>query len=826
MNQQTSPRYPRLSTAAALLLAALALLALPGAAHAQWTQPDANNNISNTNTGGNVGVGTSAPTAELHVVSRAPGLPAVKVRGASGQTANLLEFRTPDDNLRSYVSAGGSLFFNPAMDEVGAAITLAPHFNGKYYATTEHNTFVIDGANMLHYGLYTNPTVRMFLIKDVNGYNAVEVNKIGMTTFRGDMRNRGWVTNIHVDSSGAYYANTADGLLINGTGLTNHGMYTGGALRMLRVVGTGEALAVTRENLTGFGTLAPGARVEIVGTGSTAATASLSVKNSGGAPALLVRDSGAVGIGTGNPDAAYKLDVAGSVNASGLCLGGACKANWSEVGGGQWSSSGTADISNTNTGNVGVGVTSPAVKLHVGGGARVDGGATGRVYLGTGAAANARGLELIEENATTFSIRHHDPGVAWRNIVINPYAGSVGVNTLRPLGPLSVGDSSVAGSDGFIVLGKKTATGGTRQIRMGYDSNFNFVIGDYGNNNTAGAWTSQFAINWQAPSNSLYINSAGKVGIGTGSPGAAYKLDVAGSVNASGLCIADVCKSSWSEVGGGTSQWANNSATGAIYYNSGSVGVGTAGPDQRLGVQGMAGFYPQAWVQPTTRGMFMGHFGTAASIYAFNYPAGTGDSLALTGGTLDFGVYPNGGGGSRTQSMVIANDGRVGIRTASPSHTLEVAGTIHATEAITGATINATYQDVAEWVPSTQKLSAGTVVVLDADRTNHVVASRAAYDTKVAGVISEQPGLLLGVGGEGKLMVATTGRVRVRVDATRAPIRIGDLIVTSDRHGMAMRSEPISVGGRQIHAPGTIIGKALEPLEKGVGEILVLLSLQ
>jgi hypothetical protein len=29
-----------------------------------------------------------------------------------------------------------------------------------------------------------------------------------------------------------------------------------------------------------------------------------------------------------------------------------------------------------------------------------------------------------------------------------------------------------------------------------------------------------------------------------------------------------------------------------------------------------------------------------------------------------------------------------------------------------------------------------------------------------------------------------------------------------------------------IHRPGTIIGKALEPLEGGVGEILVLLSLQ
>jgi len=41
-----------------------------------------------------------------------------------------------------------------------------------------------------------------------------------------------------------------------------------------------------------------------------------------------------------------------------------------------------------------------------------------------------------------------------------------------------------------------------------------------------------------------------------------------------------------------------------------------------------------------------------------------------------------------------------------------------------------------------------------------------------------------------------------------------------------MKSEPITIGKRKMHAPGTLIGKALEPLAKGTGEILVLLSLQ
>ena len=55
---------------------------------------------------------------------------------------------------------------------------------------------------------------------------------------------------------------------------------------------------------------------------------------------------------------------------------------------------------------------------------------------------------------------------------------------------------------------------------------------------------------------------------------------------------------------------------------------------------------------------------------------------------------------------------------------------------------------------------------------------------------------------------------------------IGDLLVTSNVPGVAMKSEPIDLGGVQIHRSGTLIGKALELLEKGSGTILVLLSLQ
>jgi len=129
-------------------------------------------------------------------------------------------------------------------------------------------------------------------------------------------------------------------------------------------------------------------------------------------------------------------------------------------------------------------------------------------------------------------------------------------------------------------------------------------------------------------------------------------------------------------------------------------------------------------------------------------------------------------------------------------------------------------------VPASEQIPAGTVVVLDSTKSNHVIASTKGYDTRVAGVISAQPGIALGEGGDSKVLVATTGRVRVKVDASHGPIQIGDLLVTSDVPGVAMKSEPVNLGGVQLHRPGTLIGKALEQLEKGSGKILVLLSLQ
>jgi hypothetical protein len=167
------------------------------------------------------------------------------------------------------------------------------------------------------------------------------------------------------------------------------------------------------------------------------------------------------------------------------------------------------------------------------------------------------------------------------------------------------------------------------------------------------------------------------------------------------------------------------------------------------------------------------------------------------------------------------SSGNIGIGTTSPSAKLHVEGNV-----TVSGNIAAKYQDLAEWVPSRHAMAPATVVILDPELANHVMPSQQAYDTRVAGVISARPGVLLGEAGDDKVVVATTGRVHVRVAAGDTPIRVGDLLVTSDVEGVAMRSQPVEIGGIPFHRPGTVIGKALEPLDGGVGEILVLLSLQ
>jgi hypothetical protein len=460
----------------------------------------------------------------------------------------------------------------------------------------------------------------------------------------------------------------------------------------------------------------------------------------------------------------------------------------------QWTTSGT---NTTTTNNVGVGTATPEAGLHISTSSTVPGN---------------RGI--IDEQtsndgtAATFLFRKSRAGAVVQNgdnIGHVTGAGFDGTSFVTATRLRFVVDGAV--SAGNVPMGMQflTGTNGSGVERMRLTSAGNLGIGTAAPGVVNG-------VNF-APYIPVHIQTLG---------GGAASLLVDSANPASGFVLNDssqpVDNRMWSisqTAGSGKLSFSTHTDSGVkaervIIDRTGHVGIGTVTPSTaKLVIAGTAG----------TEGLDLASTDQYANLRVIRNSNGASDKdlylQFMAGATSRTHFYSD-----NAESMTLAS-GRLGIGTTTPVSKLHVVGDI----TVTG-NINAKYQDVAEWVPSTQKLQAGTVVVVDAEGNNHVLASGKAYDTSVAGVISAQPGLTLGEAGEGKALVATTGRVKVKVDATRAPIRAGDLLVTSDVAGVAMRSEPVSLGGVSMHRPGTIIGKALEPLEKGTGEILVLLSLQ
>jgi len=116
--------------------------------------------------------------------------------------------------------------------------------------------------------------------------------------------------------------------------------------------------------------------------------------------------------------------------------------------------------------------------------------------------------------------------------------------------------------------------------------------------------------------------------------------------------------------------------------------------------------------------------------------------------------------------------------------------------------------------------------VIDDERPGQLKLSREPYDTRVAGIVSGangvHPGLTLrqdGLLADGK-NVALSGRVYALADASKTPIRPGDLLTSSTSPGRVMKVTDPS------RAQGAVVGKAMSALPQGLGLVLVLVTLQ
>jgi hypothetical protein len=68
--------------------------------------------------------------------------------------------------------------------------------------------------------------------------------------------------------------------------------------------------------------------------------------------------------------------------------------------------------------------------------------------------------------------------------------------------------------------------------------------------------------------------------------------------------------------------------------------------------------------------------------------------------------------------------------------------------------------------------------------------------------------------------IALMGKVYCKVDASYGAIEVGDLLTTSSTPGHAMKAND------PMKAFGSVIGKALRPLDSGEGLIPILIALQ
>lgn len=136
-------------------------------------------------------------------------------------------------------------------------------------------------------------------------------------------------------------------------------------------------------------------------------------------------------------------------------------------------------------------------------------------------------------------------------------------------------------------------------------------------------------------------------------------------------------------------------------------------------------------------------------------------------------------------------------------------------------TFNSGGADFAELYPSTEPLDPGTVVAIGPD--GRAVRATAERASAVMGVVATKPSVLGRLSPELEpsddwVQVAILGIVEVAATDGSGPIQPGDLLTVGTVPGTAERAVRAT--------PGTIVGKALEPLPEGAARIRMLVTLR
>jgi len=524
------------------------------------------------------------------------------------------------------------------------------------------------------------------------------------------------------------------------------------------------------------------------------------------------------------------------------------------------------------SGNVGIGTTDPGATLVVS-----DAGDSGIRSERTGTTKRLKMYYRSAANGDYSVIESVEDGVGYKNLVLNPGGGNVGIGTTDPEHKFQVVNNGSVTANEWTAHGIITTTNETNSIMLwaGADTT-NDVAYIQGYQRGVGAKPlvlnnlgGNVGIGTTDPNNKLDVNGIAE--IGTGSRGMQINSTAADNFNL--FTYTNTPNPNWS-IGYGngsgspdTSKEYITSNAGHISFMNGKVGIGTTDPGGKLHVVGQSRISGSSLARLTIEPE-----GGTTNLWNLDNQAG-----ALRIFREDYAA--SGGGANGAVRVTILDNGNVGIGIDPGSNKLYVNGNIaipsgskyivrsnsnvdyisygigddtwsfvmHAYalgmkwwstvdnitytkrmslgssgDLATDGNITANAWDLAEYTPTKDNLGEpGDLMVIDADNTEQIRLSDKKYEPLIVGVISTKPGLIMGSGGlqnppKGKLLTLA-GRTLTKVSIENGPIAVGDSITSSDIPGVGMKAT----------RSGMIVGRALQSWNSPeMGKILVMVNPQ
>ncbi len=423
---------------------------------------------------------------------------------------------------------------------------------------------------------------------------------------------------------------------------------------------------------------------------------------------VRIDSNGNVGIGRTNPG--YRLDISGSAGSGAVRVVDATtpsfflnnvtvqwKAYISASSNDYRINDGIGDYVTIkyNSGNVGIGTTSPSGRLHV-----KSSGLSSYPFLIQRAAntnnifyifedADGDGVATLENSSGAANAQLHSNGVSYFN------GGNVGIGTTSPGGALDVvtGGGTNVTTYAYGLDTKVAAIGAWARSNRIYNSNYTASTVFFGAIGGASSLTYAY---WSvgdpatadpsgySTSNGIFLNSSANVGIGTTSP--SYKLDTSGDIRSTGNIrsnngTVDNILSWTSEPAGvvGTLSnhpetfWTNGSEKMRI-TSAGNVGIGAPAPASKLHISS-SGIVARLESSTTL---------TQLDFYNSNYGSTNSRNWAIGTNMFNFGDFNIVSSATSASApdissrtyFTINRNGSVGIGTTSPAAKLHVSGNI------------------------------------------------------------------------------------------------------------------------------------------------------